>query len=143
MDFVEVPHTVDLDILHVGGRHPQDYRVELVDAKNHWYTAQKSVMAQIGNPKVPIKIVRGVTHNTFDYSDPRNFRRETLRDMISGLSAILQECGCVPVPATVGEIAAEYRRQVAKPDPSHQYQLDRRGYAKTPESHPSSPEGAS
>jgi peptidoglycan/xylan/chitin deacetylase (PgdA/CDA1 family) len=143
MDFVEVPHTIDLTSYMWGGRHPQDYRVELVDAKNHWYTAHKSVMAQIGNSKVPIKIIRGVTHNTFDYSDPLNFRRETLRDMIAGLSAILQESECVPVPATVGDIAAEYRRQVAKPDPIHQYQLDRRGYAKTPESHTTSRKGAS
>jgi peptidoglycan/xylan/chitin deacetylase (PgdA/CDA1 family) len=131
MDFVEVPHTVDLTSYMWGGRHPQDYRVELVDAKNHWYTAHKSFTAQVVNPNIPVKVIRGVTHNTFDYSDPRNFRRETLREMIAGLSAIIRENGYSPAPATVGDVAAEYRRLVPKPDPGRMYSLDRRGYGKT------------
>ena len=46
VDFVDVPGTCDPN--HgCGGGAPQDLRVELVDAKNHWYTIHKAVKRQM------------------------------------------------------------------------------------------------
>jgi len=128
MDFVDVPHTIDTESYMWGGRHPQDLRVELVDAKNHWYTMYKSVMKQKDDDSLPVRLLRGVTHNTFDYSDPDNFRRQTLIGMIDGMKGILDDAGFDMKPAVLGEIVAEYRRTARKFDPKHGLQLDRRGY---------------
>lgn len=128
LDFVEVPHTVDPESYMWGGKHPQDLRVELVDAKNHWYTIHKDVVRQLAQGDKPIRVIRGVTHNTFDYTDPSNFRRETLIRMLDAVRAILSEARCEIKPATVGEIAAEYRSRVPKIDPKKHMRLDRRGY---------------
>ncbi len=38
LDFVEIPATIDWESRMWGGKHPQYLRVELVDAKNHFYT---------------------------------------------------------------------------------------------------------
>jgi peptidoglycan/xylan/chitin deacetylase (PgdA/CDA1 family) len=128
LDFIEIPHTVDLESRMWGGKHPQDLRVELVDAKNHWYTAYKSVMKQKDDDAIPLKIIRGVTHNTFDYSDPANFRRQTLVSMIAGIRGILNDAGCALVPATLGMIADIYRKTVPKVDAKSLLTLDRRSY---------------
>ena len=111
-----------------GGKHPQDLRVELVDAKNHWYTMYKSVMKQKDDDSLTVRLLRGVTHNTFDYSDPDNFRRQTLLGMIDGMKGILDNAGFNMKPAVLGEIVAEYRRTERKFDPKQGLQLDRRGY---------------
>ncbi len=129
MDFIDIPHTVDLESYMWGGKHPQDLRVELVDAKNHWYTINKAVMRQLHNDAVPVKVVRGVTHNTFDYSDSSNFRRETLLGMIGAIKRILADKGCDLIPATCADIAEAYRTAAPKVDPKDRLQLDRRGYA--------------
>ena len=47
LDYVEIPPTVDPDSRMWGGRHPLDLRIELVDAKNHWYTIDKAVRRQV------------------------------------------------------------------------------------------------
>ncbi|MDP2983570.1 MAG: polysaccharide deacetylase family protein [Candidatus Latescibacter sp.] len=128
MDFVEVPHTIDPESYMWGGKHPQDLRVELVDAKNHWYTIQKAVLRQKDDEAVPVKIIRGVTHNTFDYTDPANFRRQTLLGMIESTRDILENAGCGMQPATLGEIVKTFRNTVPKTDPRDSFKLDRRGY---------------
>ena len=43
LDFVVIPQTIDPDSRMWGGKTPLDLRVELVDAKNHWYTIHKAV----------------------------------------------------------------------------------------------------
>lgn len=128
MDFVEVPHTVDPESYMWGGKHPQDLRVELVDAKNHWYTIYKNVQWQKDDDSLPIKIIRGATHNTFDYSDPANFRRQTLIGMIESARSIIEQAGLGMKPATVGMIVEDFRRTVPKTDPKKSLSLDRRGY---------------
>lgn len=47
MNFVDLPPTVDPDSRMWGGAQPLNLRVELVDAKNHWYTIDKAVRRQI------------------------------------------------------------------------------------------------
>lgn len=128
LDFVDVPHTVDPESYMWGGKHAQDLRVELVDAKNHWYTIEKAVKRQIANPSVSVKVIRGVTHNTFDYSNPANFRRETLAGMIAAIRTIIEKAGCVMKPATLGAIVEQFRATVPKTDPKDRLSLDRRGY---------------
>jgi peptidoglycan/xylan/chitin deacetylase (PgdA/CDA1 family) len=128
LDFIDVPHTVDPESYMWGGKHPQDLRVELVDAKNHWYTSLKSVRRQLADDSLPVKVLRGVTHNTFDYTDPNNFRSQTLKGMIEGIGGILADAGCELVPATIETIAGDYRRVVPKADIKNLLTLDRRGY---------------
>ena len=128
LDFVEVPHTVDLESYMWGGKHPQDLRVELVDSKNHWYTIYKAVMRQKDDVSIPVKIIRGVTHNTFDYSDPHNFRRQTLKGMIGSVKSILEDADCNLIPGTLGMIVDDFRKKVPKINPGQVLKLDRRAY---------------
>ena len=116
VDFVDIPATIDPESRMWGGAHPQDLRAELVDAKNHWYTIHKSVQQQLNaGAKVPVKYLKAVTHNTFDYADKRNFRRETLRGIIAAAQSICKAQDCRWAPATSADIAAEYRRRVPLP----------------------------
>ena len=79
VDFVDIPPTVDVESRMWGGAHPQDLRIELVDAKNHWYTIHKNVKRQVeAGSEIPVKYLKALTHNIFDYSDARDFRRETM-----------------------------------------------------------------
>ena len=41
MDFVNIPATIDAESLIYGGRTPLALKVELLDAKNHWYCEDK------------------------------------------------------------------------------------------------------
>ena len=128
MDFIEIPHTVDQESRMWGGKHAQDYRAELVDAKNHWYTAFKAVRRQKDDPAIPVKIIRGTTHNTFDLSDPKNFRRQTLIGMIEGLRDILDGEGCDSRWTPWRDAADAFRKTVPKTDIRKHLTLDRRGY---------------
>ena len=129
MDFIEIPHTVDLESRMWGGKHAMDYRAELVDAKNHWYTAHKAVKLQKDDDNVPVKVIRGTTHNTFDLLDKNNFRRQTLIGMIEGLKGILAEEDCDSLWVPWKTVADTYRRIVQKVDIKKIMTLDRRGYA--------------
>ena len=111
MDLVDVPSTVDPESRMWGGAHPQDLRVELVDAKNHWYTIKKNVDRQM-NDGLPMKHLLVGTHNTFDYSDERDFRRETLVKMIQHVRDIVDSCGSEMVGNTIKGIADEFRGKV-------------------------------
>ena len=128
VDFVSVPLTIDPDSRMWGGAHPQDLRVELVDAKNHWYTIHKSIKRQLAaGEKIPVKYLKAATHNVFDFSDPQNFRRETLFGMIAAARNICEQEGVQFVPATTGEIAGHYRRLVPRPLAGVKLHLDTRG----------------
>ena len=127
MNFIEIPPTVDWESMMWGGRHPQDLRVELVDAKNHYYTIQKSLDRQV-KENVPVKIIHAVTHNTFDYSSRTDFRRQTLEGIIRHCRGIAEKAGMEFVGTTMEEIARIYR-ELVKPQ-VEELKLDRRGYGK-------------
>ena len=130
VNFVDIPTTVDVDSRMWGGAHPQDLRIELVDAKNHWYTIQKNVKRQIDNGSdIPVKYLKALTHNIFDYGDARDFRRETMQGVVAAAREICEKQGCALVPATSAEIAESYRAAVPLPERGLQLDLDTRGRA--------------
>jgi hypothetical protein len=110
-DFVELPPTVDPESRMWGGKHPQDWRVELVDAKNHRFTIDKAVKRQV-EQRVPIKMLRGITHNIFEFGDPKDFRRQTLEGMLDAAVKIAEAHNLECVGATGREISAAYRAAV-------------------------------
>jgi len=127
MDFVEVPATIDWESRMWGGKHPQDLRVELVDAKNHFYTIDKSARRQIAED-VPVKLIHTVTHNIFEYGDPADFRRQTLEGIITHYKKIVTDLGYEVAGATVHEIVEMYRDRA--PRQARELGLDMRGYLK-------------
>ena len=130
VDFVDVPPTVDAESRMWGGANPQDLRVELVDAKNHWYTIHKNVKRQLAaGESIPVKVLKATTHNIFDYSDPRDFRHETLLGVIAAARQICAQEGATLAPATTADIAAAYRARVPIPDGGQKLALDARGRA--------------
>jgi hypothetical protein len=130
VDFVDVPPTVDVESRMWGGAHPQDLRIELVDSKNHWYTIYKNVQRQVAaGDALPVKYLKATTHNIFDYSDPRDFRRETLLGVIAAARQICAQEGATLAPATVADIAAAYRSRVPIPGGGQKLALDTRGRA--------------
>ena len=126
MDFVNIPGTIDPESRMWGGKHPQDLRVELVDAKNHYYTIEKSIKKQIEN-RVVVKYIKVLTHNIFDYSDKKNFRRETLLGVIKAVKKIRAENDCIFTPANTMGIGAEYRKVIPLPEGGVKLELDTRG----------------
>ena len=129
VDFVDVPRTVDVESRMWGGAHPQDLRVELVDAKNHWYTIHKDVKRQLAaGDALPVKYLNATTHNIFDYSAPRDFRRETLFGIIATARQICEQEGATLSAATTAGIAA-YRASAGAPAGSQKLALDARGRA--------------
>jgi peptidoglycan/xylan/chitin deacetylase (PgdA/CDA1 family) len=130
VDFVDIPPTIDPLSRMWGGAHPQDLRIELVDAKNHWYTLHKNVRRLLAaGETVPIKYLKATTHNIFDYSDPHDFRRETLLGVIAAARQICEQEGSTLVPATSADIAAAYRARVARTANGPTLTLDARGRA--------------
>jgi len=130
VDFVDVPVTIDPESRMWGGAHPQDLRVELVDAKNHYYTIEKAVKRQVqAGDAVPVKHLKIITHNIFDYADEGDFRRETLLGIIDGARRICEAQEARLVPATTADIAAAYREKVPLPQGGAKLELDTRGRA--------------
>jgi hypothetical protein len=128
VNFIDVPSTIDPQSRMWGGAHPQDLRVELVDAKNHWYTIDKAVKRQLAAAdKIPVKYIKASTHNIFDYSDERDFRRETLLGILSAARQIIEGAGGQMIPATVGDIARKYRELVPLLFSEVELKLDTRG----------------
>jgi hypothetical protein len=111
LDFVNIPNTVDPESRMWGGKHPQDLRVELVDAKHHWYTIEKAVKRQIRDG-TPVPYLQMMTHNIFDYSDPQDFRRQTAIGIIRAAREVAQAHGLEITPATTADLAASYREVV-------------------------------
>lgn len=129
VNFVELPPTVDPDSRMWGGLHPQDLRVELVDAKNHWYTMHKAVTRQL-TENTPLCQLHAMTHNVFDFSEPQNFRRETYLKMTEAAKRIAEENQLVFEPSTLSEVAENYRELVPLEDVTAQrLELDARGRA--------------
>lgn len=131
LDYVEVPCTLDPDSRMWGGKHPLDLRVELVDAKNHWYTIKKSVDRQVA-AKTPVKQIRGATHNTFEFGAKGDFRRETLEGIIRATQSIAEHAGLAIEGVTTRELAAIYRKAVPLGSTVSHLALDRRGYLSGP-----------
>jgi len=128
VDVVDVPVTIDPASRMWGGAHPQDLRVELVDAKNHFYTMEKAVQRQLAEGEAtPVKYLKMLTHNIFDYADQANFRRETLLGMVAAARRICASCEAQLVPATTAEIAAAYRQCVPLVAGGAKLELDTRG----------------
>jgi len=131
VDFVDVPMTVDTESRLWGGAHPQDLRVELVDAKNHWYTIHKNAARQVqAGAAVPVKYLKALTHNLFDYGDERDFRRETLLGIITAAKRICEQQRCELIPATTAAVATAYRELVPRPQGGVKLTLDTRGRAR-------------
>lgn len=130
VDFVQVSTTLDPDSRMWGGKHPQDLRVELVDAKNHWYTIHKAVQRQLHEqPMVPY--VSMTTHNIFEYGDPADFRRQTMEQMIAHAKRIFDEAGVPWRSGRIADIAGTYReRSPHGKAPVPSLDLDRRGCSK-------------
>lgn len=108
LDIVEIPISVDWETMVWGGLHPQDLRVEFTDAKNHGFIIRKVMKRQV-DEKLPLKVLVPLTHNIFDYSDPRNFRRETMERMIEEIRRFGNEIGVKLIGSTLSEAAEAYR----------------------------------
>jgi peptidoglycan/xylan/chitin deacetylase (PgdA/CDA1 family) len=111
VNFVDLPPTVDPDSRMWGGGRPLDLRVELVDAKNHWYTIDKSVRRQIAQ-KTPLRQIHAITHNVFEYGDPKNFRRETYVGIVNAARQIAAREKLAFKAATLAEVATAFRKAV-------------------------------
>ena len=128
LDFVDIPPTVDWESLIWGGKHPQDLRIELVDAKNHYYTMMKSLERQ-REEKIPVRYLHAFTHNVFDYSDPRSFRRETLEKVITHARGLSEKMNCLMKLTTLARIAGFYRTETPIEDaPEVDLRLDTRAW---------------
>ncbi len=134
LDFIDIPYTIDPDSRIWGGKACLALYIEQVDAKNHWYTIDKTVRRQKDDPAIPVKFIRSVTHNFHDFANPKNFRGQTLVGIIEGIRQILEREECTLVPATMEEMAEEYRAKVPKTDIREVLKLDRRAFrGKKPE----------
>jgi hypothetical protein len=111
LDLVEVPVTTDPDSMLWSGRHPQDLRVELFDAKNHRYMIDKMLAREKMRPH-PVPVLMLVTHSIFAYDDPNDFRRQTMLQMIEDCNMLAEKHEVDLIPATIGRIAAAYRAAV-------------------------------
>lgn len=111
LDVVEVPLTTDPDSMIWSGGHPQDLRVELFDAKNQRYMIDK-MLGREKQRSQPVKAIVALTHNLFRYEDANNFRTQTMKQMIADFAELAQKHEVNLVPATIGDIAAAYRRAV-------------------------------
>ncbi len=111
-DLIEVPMTTDPDSMLWSGCHPQDLRVELFDAKNQRFMIDK-ILRRERRREHPVRTIVALTHNVFDYSDPRNFRRETMAEMICAFSELADRQNVRLIPSTIGGVAAGYRAAAA------------------------------
>jgi peptidoglycan/xylan/chitin deacetylase (PgdA/CDA1 family) len=128
VDFVDIPHTIDWESRMWGGAHPQDLRIELVDTKNHWYTISKNINRQLqAGDQIPVKYIKAVTHNTFDYSDPKDFRHITLIGVVAALRDICKKQNIDICYSTNQEIAEEYRKVVPLEKQEIELNLDTSG----------------
>lgn len=111
VDFVDLPPTIDPQSRMWGGAHPQDLRVELVDAKNHFYTMDKAVRRQLLE-RPPVLQLHAITHNIFEFSDPANFRRETYYGMVAAAKKIAERESLNFQAARLSDVARLFREKV-------------------------------
>ncbi len=131
VNFVNIPITCDTASRMWGGATPLDLRVELVDAKNHYYTIEKSIKHQLKlaeeQEKDHVCYIKALTHNIFDYSDKKNFRRQTLASILDIVQDLADRYDLELVPATTRDIAEVFRSTHALPEKSTELELDQRG----------------
>lgn len=113
LDLVEVPLTTDPDSMLWSGGHPQDLRVELLDAKNQAYLIDKILQREKLRPG-PIKSIVALSHNVFRYDEPNDFRRQTFEQMLCDFAALAHHHEVLLKPATISEVAAAYRASVPR-----------------------------
>ncbi len=111
LDLVEVPGTTDPDSMMWSGKHPQDLRVELFDAKNQRYMIDK-MLGREKQRSQPVKAIVALTHNIFAYDDSGDFRTQTMKQMITDFGELADKHQVNLIPATIGDIAAAYRKAV-------------------------------
>ena len=128
LDFIDIPYTVDPESRIWGGKAYLALYIEQVDAKNHWYTINKTVLRQKDDNSIPVKFIRTVTHNFHDFANPKNFRGQTLVGIIDGIKGVLDNEHCELVPATMEEMAEAYRSIAQKVDIREELKLDRRAF---------------
>jgi len=114
MELVEVPVTTDPDSMLWSGGHPQDLRVELFDAKNQRYMLDKVLAREQARPSGRVRTLVVLTHNIFDYADPGDFRRQTLRRMIHDLARLAEQKEVELIPSTIGAAARAHRRAAGR-----------------------------
>jgi hypothetical protein len=109
LDLVEVPASTDPDSMLWSGKHPQDLRVELLDAKNQAFLIDKLLVRE-RDRKVPVRSIVALTHNIFDFSDPSNFYRQTLVRMGDDFKRLADKHAVRLIPATIQETAQAFRK---------------------------------
>ncbi len=108
LEFIEIPITVDWESILWGGLTPLELRVEMVDGRAHGFTIRK-VYDRLNQDVPMVKCLMAITHNVFDYSDPRDFRRETLEEMIRRAREDAPARGLEARPGTTTQIAEAYQ----------------------------------
>ena len=131
VNFVNIPITCDTASRMWGGDTPLDLRVELVDAKNHYYTIEKAIKQQLKliteqDPE-HICYIKALTHNIFDYNDRNNFRRKTLEIMLDMVQEFADQHSLELIPATTQDIAEAFKVTHALPPEAAALALDQRG----------------
>jgi peptidoglycan/xylan/chitin deacetylase (PgdA/CDA1 family) len=126
LPFFEVPITVDPESIMWGGRTPLELRLEMVDGRAHGYTIRKSIarqqppcenracpelaeggLPQTGQRRAEVPgnctgvVVTVLTHNIFDYSDPREFRRQVLDEVVAEMRRAAEAGVLELLPATL------------------------------------------
>ncbi len=128
LDFIDIPYTVDPESRIWGGKAYLALYIEQVDAKNHWYTINKTVLRQKDDDSIPVKFIRTVTHNFHDFANPKDFRGQTLVGIIDGIRGVLENEDCELVPATMEEMAETFRSKAQKVNIREELKLDRRAF---------------
>jgi peptidoglycan/xylan/chitin deacetylase (PgdA/CDA1 family) len=108
LDLVEAPVSTDPSSMLWSGGHPQDLRVELFDAKNQRYLIDRLIAREKTRPQ-PVKAIVALTHNTYEYDNPADFRRQTMKQMMDDFVELAVKHDVNLVPATISEIAAAHR----------------------------------
>jgi hypothetical protein len=109
LDLVEIPVSTDPDSMLWSGGHPQDLRVELFDAKNQRYLIDKLLQRE-KTSDASLKAIVALTHNVFEFGDPSDFRRQTLRQMLADMAELAERHEMLLRPSTLSDVAAAYRR---------------------------------
>lgn len=101
--FLEIPVTVDWESMIWGGKHPQDLRIESVDARAHGFTIDKNLRRMVTENVSPKTLVP-ITHNYFDYSSNIEFRAITLKGVIERIRHFAREYGLHVRGATLTQL---------------------------------------
>lgn len=108
LDYVEVPVTADWESTMWGGLTKLELRIEMVDARAHGFTVRKNVERQKAAGAAHPYLC-SLTHDIFDYSDPKEFRRAVL----DGLVGEIRGCAAAQGLDLAGETLADYAKRLA------------------------------